>query len=190
MTDLGIGGWPPAVVRTGRLLLRESEAGDRAGFVDLLSSGEVRRYLGGARSRAEVEEVVPEVPGRRVGVFVVEGEGRFVGVVSFGRRELSRPGHVRAEGGEIEVSYTFLPEFWGRGYATEAVGAALRWVADVLPGDPVVLCTQAANERSVRLAARLGFVEVQRFTEFEAEQWFGVLTGEATRGQDGETAST
>jgi len=37
-----------------------------------------------------------------------------------------------------------------------------------------VLCTQTANDRSVRLAAKLGFTEVERFEEDGAEQWFGV----------------
>jgi RimJ/RimL family protein N-acetyltransferase len=38
----------------------------------------------------------------------------------------------------------------------------------------VVLCTQSANERSMRLAAKLGFTEVERFEKWDAEQWFGV----------------
>ena len=74
---------------------------------------------------------------------------------------------------EVEVSYTFLPAKWGNGYATEAVESALRWVEGVLPGEPVVLCTQASSDASMRLAARLGFVEQGRFVEFDAVQWFG-----------------
>ena len=49
----------------------------------------------------------------------------------------------------------------------------LGWFADALPGEPVVLCTQTANDRSMRVAAKLGFIEVERFEEFGAEQWFG-----------------
>lgn len=33
---------------------------------------------------------------------------------------------------------------------------------------------QAANDRAMRLAAKLGFTEVERFEEYGAEQWFGV----------------
>jgi RimJ/RimL family protein N-acetyltransferase len=68
----------------------------------------------------------------------------------------------------------FLPPAWGHGYATEACAAALDWVAQTLPSEAVVLCTQTANERSMRLAAKLGFHEIERFEEFRAEQWFGV----------------
>jgi RimJ/RimL family protein N-acetyltransferase len=38
----------------------------------------------------------------------------------------------------------------------------------------VVLFTQTANARSMRLAAKLGFTEVERFEAYGAEQWFGV----------------
>jgi RimJ/RimL family protein N-acetyltransferase len=38
----------------------------------------------------------------------------------------------------------------------------------------VVLSTQTANDRSMRVAAKLGFAEVERFEEYGAEQWFGV----------------
>ncbi|MGM1064890.1 hypothetical protein [Saccharothrix sp. Mg75] len=36
-----------------------------------------------------------------------------------------------------------------------------------------VVCTQVANERAVRLAAKPGFTEVERFEAYGAEQWFG-----------------
>ena len=58
--------------------------------------------------------------------------------------------------------------------AAEACAAALGWFADALPGEPVVLCTQTANDRSMRLAAKLGFTEVERFEAYGAEQWLGV----------------
>lgn len=38
----------------------------------------------------------------------------------------------------------------------------------------MVLRTQTANERSMRLAAKLGFTEVERYEDYGAEQWFGV----------------
>ena len=43
-----------------------------------------------------------------------------------------------------------------------------------VPGEPVVLFTQTAIVRSMRLAAKLGFTEVERFHAWDAEQWFGL----------------
>lgn len=43
-------------------------------------------------------------------------------------------------------------------------------------GEPVVLCTHAANDGAMRLAAKLGFTEVERFEEDGAENWVGMLS--------------
>ena len=173
MADLGDVDWPPPPIRTERLVLRESEAAHRAGLIDLSASPEVRTYLGGPRPRAELEREFPDVPGRRPGFFVVELDGAMIGVVTLDRRDPERPGHVLAAGGEVELGYLFLPHAWGHGYAAEACGAALDWCAAALPGEPVLLCTQTANEASMRLAERLGFIELELFEEWGAEQWLG-----------------
>lgn len=174
MEGLGDVPWPPAPITTARLLLRPTEARDRPSYVDLACSPEVYRYLGGPQPRERIERAAPEVPGDRPGVFTVLTGDEFVGTVNVDRRGPERPGHVTPGGNELEVGYLFLPQYWGRGYATEAVGAVLAWIDRTLPGEPIVLCTQSANTASVRLARRLGFWEVDRFIEFDAEQWFGV----------------
>ncbi|MFE4334104.1 GNAT family N-acetyltransferase [Streptomyces sp. NPDC056831] len=174
MIDLRRLAWPPAPIDTERLVLRESEARDRAGVIELNASPEVGTYLGGPRPRDELERAVPEVPGRRPGFFVVELDGALIGTIQLDPRDPERPGYRRPEAGGTELGYLFLPEAWGYGYATEACTAALDWFAGALPGEPVVLCTQTANVRSMHLAAKLGFTEVERYEEWGAEQWFGV----------------
>ncbi|WP_427919890.1 GNAT family N-acetyltransferase [Streptomyces sp. cg40] len=173
MEDLGSVAWPPEPIRTERLLLRESEARDRAVFVELLASSEVHTYLGGARPRAELEQEVPAIPARWPGGLVVELDGAMIGHILL--RRTTATGHSRpAAVGKADLGYMFLPRAWGFGYAAEACAAALDWLAGVLPGEPVVLTTQTANARSMRLAARLGFVEVERFEAWGAEQWLGM----------------
>ncbi|MEV6205862.1 GNAT family N-acetyltransferase [Kitasatospora sp. NPDC051914] len=174
MTELGHDAWPPAPIRTDRLVLRGPEARDRAAVIELFTSPEVGTYIGGPRPRDEFERTVPEVPRRRPGLFVVDLDGAMIGIVTLDRRDAERPGHVRPDAGETELGYMFLPEAWGCGYAAEACAAALGRFAEAFPGEPVVLCTQTANDRSMRVAAKLGFTEVERFEEYGAEQWFGV----------------
>jgi len=176
MTDFGPGVWPPAPIRTERLVLRESEARDRPVFVELFTSPEVGTYIGGAQPLEEVERKAPDVPARRPGAFVVELDGAMIGMITFDRRDGERPGRVLADGKEVQLGYLFVPRSWGHGYAAEACAAALDWFVHALPGEPVVLTTQIANASSVRLAMKLGFTEVERFEAFGAEQWFGVLT--------------
>ncbi|GGJ13966.1 GNAT family N-acetyltransferase [Streptomyces brasiliensis] len=136
MEDLGFVAWPPEPIRTGRLVLREPEARDRAAFIDLLASPEVHSYLGGPRSRDELEREMSGAPERWPGNFVVDLDGSMIGQILLRRAK----GHRR----------------------------------HALPGEPVVLTTQTANVGSMRLVAKLGFIEVERFEAWGAEQWLGM----------------
>ena len=65
---------------------------------------------------------------------------------------------------------------WGAGLAFEAAAAALRAAAAELPDQPVLVVTQTVNDRSRRLAGRLGFQEVSIFEEFGAQQTLAVAS--------------
>ncbi|MEU6817903.1 GNAT family N-acetyltransferase [Streptomyces sp. NPDC046860] len=173
MPELGPVAWPPAPIRTERLVLREPEARDRVAAIELFASPEVGTYIGGPRQREELERTMPETPTRRPGLFVAELGGAMIGIVTLDRRDPKHPVHVHPGASEAELGYLFLPRSWGHGYAAEACAAVLEWCAGALPGEPVVLTTQTANKRSMRLAAKLGFTEVQRHEDWGAEQWFG-----------------
>lgn len=54
--------------------------------------------------------------------------------------------------------------------------------AGALPGEPVVLTTRTADDRSTRLAAKPGSTEAERFEEYGAEQWFGGWSPAAAAG--------
>ena len=180
MTQLGRVTWPPGPIATDRLSLRPPEARDRSAFVELYTSPDVGTYTGGARSREVVERALPAVPRGRPGHFVIDLDGAMIGIVQLERRDVDH--EVRQAAGHVDLGYLLLPEAWGRGYATEACEAALGWFAGAVPGEPVVLLTQTANTPSMRLAARLGFVEVERFEAYGAEQWFGTWTPDAATG--------
>jgi RimJ/RimL family protein N-acetyltransferase len=179
MDDLGPVAWPPEPIRTKRLALREAEARDRTALIELLASPEVHTYLGGPRPRDELEREVPGTPERRPGTFVVDLDGTMIGLILLRRAT----GHRRpAAAGKLDLGYLFHPRAWGFGYAAEACTAALDWLAGALPGEPVVLTTQSANAPSMRLAAKLGFTEVERFEAWNAEQWLGLRPPPAPSG--------
>jgi RimJ/RimL family protein N-acetyltransferase len=114
-------------------------------------------YLGGPRTRDELERELPETPEQDLGICVVQLDGAMIGQVIL-RRAAGERGAERAK-----LGYLFLPEALGFGYAAEACEAALDRLDNTVPGEPVVLFTQTANARSMRLAAKLGFTEVERF---------------------------
>ncbi|MFC9690124.1 GNAT family N-acetyltransferase [Kribbella sp. NPDC056951] len=164
-------------IRTERLVLRESEGRDRAAIVELLASAEVGAYVGGAQDRGELERALPEVPGQRPGFFVVELDGSAIGTVTLSGRNVESPDYLHPEAGDVELGYLFLPHTWGRGYAAEACAAALTWFATAHPGEAVVLTTQTANERSLRLATKLGFTELTRYHAYGTEQCLATWSG-------------
>ncbi|MDI1460959.1 GNAT family N-acetyltransferase [Catellatospora sp. KI3] len=151
-------------------MLRAPEARDRPVFIELLASPEVHAYLGGPRPSGELERELPAVPEAWPGSLVVELDGTMIGHILLRKLEHRRPAAV----GRADLGYLFLPRAWGRGYAAEACAAALAWFDAALPGEPVVLFTQSANAGSMRLAAKLGFTEVERFHAWDAEQWLGL----------------
>ena len=163
--------WPPDVIKTERLVLREPQAHDRPALIDLFSSPEVGTYIGGARSREQLEQGIPAEPKRRPGLLVAELDGTTIGIVTLDQLAAEHPHQV---GAEVELGYMLLPQAWGFGYAAEACAGALDWFAGAFPGESVVLCTQTANDQSMRVAAKLGFAEVKRFEEYGAEQWLGI----------------
>lgn len=129
--DRGPVDWPPAPIRTERLVLREPEARDHAAFIELLASPEVHSYLGGPRPRDELEREVSGVPERWPGSFVVELDGSMIGQILLRRAT----GHRRpAAAGKVDLGYLFLPRAWGFGYAAEACVAALGLPTSVTAG--------------------------------------------------------
>src|SRR4051795_4675583 len=102
MTELGSVPWPPAPITTERLILRASEARDRAAFIELLASPEVHTYLGGPRPRAELEREMPAVPERWPGSFVVALDGAMIGQILL-RRAAGHRSPVAA--GKVDLGY-------------------------------------------------------------------------------------
>jgi RimJ/RimL family protein N-acetyltransferase len=83
-----------------------------------------------------------------------KASGAYLGDVGFG--DFHREG-ARAIEGLPEAGWALVPAVHGRGLASEAVGAALRWL-DARPGLGSAVCLIARrNEISIRLATRQGF---------------------------------
>ncbi|MEV0236634.1 GNAT family N-acetyltransferase [Nonomuraea sp. NPDC050786] len=163
-------------IASDRLLLRKAHSADREGLIELVTDPEVRAYLGGPRPRGDVERHIDAVGAAALtsppGSFVIADltTDELIGTLALDRRSAERPGHVTEDGEELELSYVLRRSAWGAGLAFEAATAVLRAAAGELPDQPVVLVTQTANQRSLRLAARLGFRQVGTFAEFGAEQ--------------------
>jgi hypothetical protein len=93
------------------VILRKAIAADRAGLAQTLTDHELRRYLGGPRPEAQVpaffECAGVEAVTRPAGSFVIAdaASGRTLGTMLLNRRSADLPGHVRAGGDELELSF-------------------------------------------------------------------------------------
>jgi [ribosomal protein S5]-alanine N-acetyltransferase len=59
--------------------------------------------------------------------------------------------------GIAQIGYSVLPQFQGRGYATEMVGGLVRWAMGQPGVVRVVAETEWANPASVRVLTKAGF---------------------------------
>jgi RimJ/RimL family protein N-acetyltransferase len=92
------------------------------------------------------------------GPFVVEdtSSGKVIGEV--GPADYQRDIDPPLEG-KPEFGWVFARAAHGRGYASEALAAAIQWTAAALPGQTFSCIITPDNTPSLRLAARFGFVE-------------------------------
>jgi [ribosomal protein S5]-alanine N-acetyltransferase len=153
---------PMPIIETQRCLCAPLAESDFPRVAKLYTNHEVRRFLGGVR------ELSPDRFARLCSVSgspswtVRENEtGEFIGMVSLGRHH---------DGEDMEVSYQFLPESWGKGLAREAVGAVVDYARNNLNLVRIIAETQGANNRSKALLERLGMRPFGWLTRFGEEQ--------------------
>ncbi|WP_425389321.1 GNAT family N-acetyltransferase [Cytobacillus kochii] len=77
------------------------------------------------------------------------------------------PHHCEAD---IEISYQFFPDGWGKGYARETIHEVLVFAFSNLNEQKVVAETQVANKRSCQLLEKLGFTIDCYIDRFGARQ--------------------
>ncbi|MFE3442671.1 GNAT family N-acetyltransferase [Nocardia sp. NPDC059180] len=166
------------------MLLRKAHDADREGLIELQTDPEVWAYLGGPRLREDAEQRLDAIGGpvnatTAPGHFIIADKGTdsLLGTFELKRRPADFPGHVTDDGEELELGYLMLSRAWGAGLAFEAATAAVRAAADELDDQPVLIATQSANKRSLKLAARLGFRPATTFEWFDVEQrlWLSSL---------------
>ena len=145
-------------LETENLILRPFKDGDVDDYFGVLDSPEVRRWLHIPESldRSDAWQQMAWFVGqwelRGTGHWALEEKksGQFVG-----RAGLHRP--ERHDWPGVEVGWLLHPDYWGRGYATEAGAVAVRYGFEDLQVDKLFSCILPENHRSQAVAKRLGF---------------------------------
>jgi RimJ/RimL family protein N-acetyltransferase len=158
---------PASEVDTERLSLRRHRVEDFADSAALWADPVVVRHIGGKPFAEEASwgrllRYIGHWEALGFGYWVVreKATGRFIGEVGFAdfKRAVDP-----SFGDAPEMGWVLTPAVHGRGYASEAVNAALAWAARHFGASQRVVCMiDPDNQASLRLAARCGFVEFAR----------------------------
>jgi RimJ/RimL family protein N-acetyltransferase len=139
-------------LKTDRLVLRRLSRRDVDNLAALHSDAEVTQFIGlfgNLDATKRIAQAEASWRDRGFGLMAIETAdgGRFVG--RCGLQEV--PGRD-----DVELGWTLHREVWGRGYASEAAAACLRWGLDDLGLSTVVSLIHPHNERAARVATRIG----------------------------------
>ena len=170
---------PP--LRTQRLELRPSASGDRTALLDVFGDPEVMRFVGERREPLDAERLAASQLSVRAH-WDEHGFGPLAVVERDSGRLAGEAGLQLLGGSEIELTYTFARSAWGRGYATEAAAAVLRWGFDGLLLPRVVAVADPGNHASLRVLEKLGMRPVGTRWCYGAEhRAFALTLGEWRR---------
>ncbi|RZQ59351.1 GNAT family N-acetyltransferase [Amycolatopsis suaedae] len=153
-----------ADIRTERLLLRPLRPEDRADVVEIQSNPDANRYNPDPPTRAQASKQLEswlhhwDQHGFGYLAVVEQASGRIIGVGGVQHKVLT-------DEKALNLYYRFLPDAWGKGYATEMASAVVEWAERELPW-PVIITVALINKPSLRVAEKLGFANYEEI-EYE-----------------------
>jgi RimJ/RimL family protein N-acetyltransferase len=144
-------------IQTGRLLLRPFGDADVEPYIAMVTDPDVARFLGDGTPplRSDAWRQLAMV----IGHWALRGHGLWAVEEIDTKTLVGRIGLWQPEGWPgFELAYTVGRPFWGRGFAREGAGAALRFARDVMRRDDVISIIRPDNAASIRVATSLGGV--------------------------------
>ncbi len=157
---------------TERLTLRPHTPPDFAECAAMWADPDVVRFIGGKPSTREESwsrllRYAGHWAAMDFGYWVVRetSSGRFLGDIGLSefRREI-----VPSIEGTAEAGWVLVPTAHGKGYATEAVRAALGWYHDAFPARRTVCMISPENAASIRVAEKVGYRELTQ-TQYKGD---------------------
>ena len=171
------------MIETERLKFRRLTFDDLPLLIEQRSDPEVNKYLGGIRLQN------PEAIEKRLKFYIScygkfgfgncamiwKEDGRVIGTAGLQPLE---------DSGEIEVGYSMIKEFWGRGIGTEAARGWLEYGFNVAGLERIVAVAMVGNAASRRIMEKLGMrFEKDEMHYDELCAYYGVSKQEFFAGQ-------
>ncbi len=142
-------------LETERLLLRALGPRDLDAYAAMYADPEVMRFL--EHGRPLDRGAAWRSMAVHLGHWRLRGYGQWALVERSSGELVGRAGLWQPEGWPgLEVGWLLARRHWGRGFATEAGGAAVAYAFEVVGVDRVVSLIRPENGASIRVAERLG----------------------------------
>ncbi|MCM3759009.1 GNAT family N-acetyltransferase [Sporosarcina aquimarina] len=145
------------IIETERLLLREVQKEDSTDMLSYLSDKDVVKHMGlnpfhtVKEAEEEIEwyqQIYKDSTGIRWGISLKDN-GRVIGSCGFLNRQ---PKHFRTE-----IGYELSKEYWGKGIASEALEAVVKYGFQHLQLERIEALIEPANVASLKLLTKNGF---------------------------------
>jgi ribosomal-protein-alanine N-acetyltransferase len=145
----------PLVITTPRLQLRQFRREDSEPFSAMNADPKVMEFFPNVLSREESHATIlrirDEFQRRGFGVYALEAQGEFAGIVG-----LNVPEFQARFTPCVEILWRLVQSFWGRGLASEAAAAVLTMAFQELQLPEVLAFAAVGNVRSIKVMERIG----------------------------------
>lgn len=144
------------ILETERLILRTWTYADAGALFEICRDREVMFHIGDRKPYESVEKAKEflnwAVPYQKKTGFcrwavIEKSSEKIIGSCGFAFREME----------EVELGYLFSREVWGKGYATEAARACLKYGFENLGFTKIIALTDLDHKKSQRVLEKIGF---------------------------------
>ncbi|MBV1925472.1 MAG: GNAT family N-acetyltransferase [Dokdonia sp.] len=165
---------------TERLILREIVIEDTGDMFRLDSDPRVHTYLGNnpikcmGKARTYVDYIRMQYERCGIGRWaaIEKSSGNWIGWTGL---KLNFENEMNGHKNYYDIGYRFMPEYWGKGYATESSIAARDYFFEHFKGEKLCGLAELDNEASCRVLEKIGLDRKDNF-RFEQENmdlaWF------------------
>ena len=153
------------ILETQHLLFRPLTLSDLDDLAALYANPEVMRFLGGPRSKDEVQHIL----NRYIREYELYGHSFFATIQKSDQRFIGQCGLLKQEVEglpDVELAYVLAPEYWRRGLALEGTQALKDYGLQQLGFPRVISLIPPDNVASIHIAEKIG-MQYER----DVDQW-------------------
>lgn len=146
------------VLESERLLIRPFQISDVQAMYELNSNPIVQKYTGDVLVKS-VEQAKGMLENVVFKDYENHGYGRLAVIYKPDNKLIGFTGvkYLPEAGGESDLGYRFLPEYWGKGIATESSRMSLKFAFEKLKLKKVIGFTEVDNGASTKVLLKMGF---------------------------------